>query len=176
MHGILDTKRPMMSSLAFTENRDSTEDNFLHAYEISNMKLNANLVVLSACETGYGKFEQGEGVVSIARSFMYAGVPSLVVSLWQVNDVSTAKIMNSFYLNLSDGMNKATALRHAKLDYLKNTKGITGHPAFWSPFIQLGDSRPIYLKTRVSWLTWGVGAIVFIFAGVYFLLRPHNFH
>ena len=73
--------------------------------QISKMKLNADLVVLSACETGYGQFEQGEGIISIARTFMYAGVPSLVVSLWQVNDVSTAKIMNSFYLNLADAIN-----------------------------------------------------------------------
>jgi len=147
MHGILNSSAPMMSALAFTENGDSLEDNFLYAYEISQMELNANLVVLSACETGLGKFEQGEGVISLARSFMYAGVPSLVVSLWQVNDYSTALIMQQFYRYLSEGMPKNEALRQAKLDYIQKTKGAAVHPAYWSPFIQLGDSRPIEIKT-----------------------------
>ena len=137
--------------MVFTENKDSLEDNFLQAYEISRLNLNANLVVLSACQTGYGKFEQGEGVISLARSFMYAGVPSLVVSLWQVNDGSTAIIMKAFYKNLADGMNKAEALRKAKLSYLQQAKGIMAHPVFWSPFIQLGDSKPIYLIQKGAW-------------------------
>jgi CHAT domain-containing protein len=101
MHGILNNSLPILSSLAFTENLDTVEDNYLQAYEISHLHLNADLVVLSACETGYGQFKQGEGVMSLARSFMYAGVPSLVVSLWQVNDHSTAIIMQYFYNYLS---------------------------------------------------------------------------
>jgi len=152
----------MLSSLAFTENQDSLEDNFLQAYETSRMKLNANLVVLSACETGYGKFEQGEGIISLARSFMYAGVPSLVVSLWQVNDASTAAIMTSFYQNLADGMDKSVALQQAKFTYIKSASGIMAHPAFWSPFIQLGNSSPINLATKKSWLPWGIGGGVLI--------------
>ena len=87
---------------------------------------------------------------------MYAGVPAMVVSLWQVNDGSTAIIMESFYQNLSKGLPKDSALRQAKLAYLKNTQGIAAHPAFWSPFIQLGDSRPIQLKTKGSWLILGI--------------------
>lgn len=154
MHGVLEKMRPMLSSLVFTENGDSLEDNFLQAYEISRMNLNADLVVLSACQTGYGKFEQGEGVVSLARSFMYAGVPSLVVSLWQVNDGSTAKIMGDFYQNLANGMTKAKALRLAKLTYIKEYDGLAIHPTFWSPFIQLGDSKPIYLKTKSTRTSW----------------------
>ena len=73
MHGILNPKEPILSSLAFSDNTVKKEDNFLHAYEISNLNLNASLVVLSACETGYGKFRQGEGIMSLAHSFMYAG-------------------------------------------------------------------------------------------------------
>ena len=156
MHGILNKQAPLLSSLVFTENGDSLQDNFLQAWEISNLTLNANLVVLSACETGYGKFERGNGVASLARSFMYAGVPAMVVSLWQVNDGSTAIIMESFYQNLSKGLPKDSALRQAKLAYLKNTQGIAAHPAFWSPFIQLGDSRPIQLKTKGGWLILGI--------------------
>lgn len=160
MHGLLDKKNPILSSLAFTENGDSLNDNFLQAYEISNMELNADLVVLSACETGYGKFQQGEGVISLARSFMYAGVPALVVSLWAVNDASTSQLMQNFYTNLGTGMDKSEALRQAKLVYLKNAKGIAAHPAFWSPFVLLGDASPVALKTKGGWFWWMIGGVV----------------
>ncbi|MCP4441099.1 MAG: CHAT domain-containing protein [Aureispira sp.] len=166
MHGIVHNRVPMLSSLAFTENRDSLEDNFLQAYEISKLQLNADLVVLSACETGYGKFEQGEGVVSLARSFMYAGVPSLVVSLWQVNDNSTARIMKDLYTYLAEGMSKDEALRQAKLNYIKNAKGTIAHPAFWSPFVQLGDNRPMTIATKgnnyITWIGGSLGLLVFL--------------
>lgn len=148
MHGLLHRRTPILSSLAFSENRDSLNDNFLQGYEIAHLKLNADLVVLSACETGYGNFEQGEGIVSIARSFMYAGVPSLVVSLWQVNDKSTSLLMESFYAYLAQGKSKDEALRQAKLDYISKSDDLAAHPAFWSPFIQLGDSRAIAVQKR----------------------------
>ena len=77
-------------------------------------------------------------------AFMYAGAPSLVVSLWSVNDQSTSEIMQIFYEHLSEGKNKAEALRQAKLDYLQNAKGLAAHPAFWSPFIQLGMDVNFY--------------------------------
>jgi CHAT domain-containing protein/tetratricopeptide (TPR) repeat protein len=167
MHGILNKKHPILSSLAFTENGDPDEDNFLQAFEISQMKLNAELVVLSACETGYGKFKQGEGVMSLARSFMYAGVPSMVVSMWQVNDASTSIIMSVFYNNLAQGMDKAEALQKAKLSYIDKARDITMHPAFWAPFIQLGDSSPIQLQQQGSkwfWLLGIVGVLAVSFA------------
>lgn len=163
MHGHLHPRIPMLSSLAFTENKDSLEDNFLQAYEIARLQLNTDLVVLSACETGYGIFQEGEGVLSLARSFMYAGTPSLVVSLWQVNDESTALIMNRFYNNLRNGLPKDQALRQAKLAYLQKASGIASHPAFWSAFIQLGDNRPIQMKRKSNkWLWYGVGALILI--------------
>jgi CHAT domain-containing protein/Tfp pilus assembly protein PilF len=146
MHGILNQKNPIASSLAFTENGSQVEDNFLHASEISNLSLEAQLVVLSACETGYGKFERGEGIMSLARSFMHAGVPSLVVSLWQVNDYSTSKIMEYFYKELKNGKSKSEALQAAKILYLENTEGIASHPALWAAFIQLGNSEPLELE------------------------------
>ena len=170
MHGLLDSKNPILSSLAFTENGDLIEDNFLEAWEISHLNLNAELVVLSACETGYGRFEQGEGVMSLARAFMYAGTPALVVSLWQVNDESTSYIMQKFYQKLAQGLPKDEALQQAKLVYLKHAKGITAHPAFWAPFIQLGDSRPIKLRQKISsywlWAIGGVGSLALIAGGL----------
>lgn len=173
MHGILNPRIPILSSLAFSENKDSLEDNFLEAYEIAQLRLNADLVVLSACETGYGKFQEGEGILSLARSFMYAGVPSLVVSLWQVNDGSTALIMEEFYKEIAKGVSKDKALQAAKIEYLNNAVGISGHPAFWSPFIQLGDSSSIELitKTKRSWWIWIiVGGVVFVVA-IFLVIR-----
>lgn len=162
MHGVLNHDSPILSALAFSEQGDSVENNFLQAYEISKMDLNAALVVLSACETGYGEFQKGNGIASLARSFMYAGVPSLVVSLWQVNDQSTQVIMQGFYQNLKDGMNKAAALRQAKLAYMERAVGVGGHPAFWSPFIQLGATEPVALTSKKSWLWYGIGVIVLL--------------
>ena len=175
MHGLLNEKRPILSSLAFTEDGDSVENNFLQAYEISKMELNADLVVLSACETGFGKFETGNGTASLARAFMYAGVPAMVVSLWQVNDASTSLIMQSFYKNLAKGMDKASALQEAKLTYIKNADDIAAHPAFWAPFIQLGDSRPITVATKgpsslLWWLAGGIGGLLAL-GGIAFLMR-----
>jgi CHAT domain-containing protein len=170
MHGLLNKRSPILSALAFTENLDSLNDNFLEAWEIAHLKLKADLVVLSACETGYGKFEQGEGVMSLARSFMFAGVSSMVVSLWQVNDASTSIIMQNFYAQLKSGKTKAAALRDAKLNYIQRADGIAAQPAFWAPFIQLGDSRPIKIrkKSNESWLWWIIGGATLLVVGIGF--------
>lgn len=164
MHGLLDEKNPILSSLAFTENYDSLEDNFLQAYEISHLQLSAQLVVLSACETGFGKFKNNEGVMSLGRAFMYAGVPSLVISMWQVNDASTSTIMQSFYKYLSQGDDKALALSKAKKDYIESVTGIAAHPAFWAAFIQMGNSQPIHISTHKS-DGWWIGGIALVVLG-----------
>ncbi len=177
MHGLLDKSEPILSSLAFSEDGDSIENNFLQAYEISKMELNADLVVLSACETGFGRFETGNGTASLARAFMYAGVPSLVVSLWQVNDAGTSIIMQFFYQNLAKGMDKAEALRQAKLSYIEHVGSVSldtlhatslhAHPAFWSPFILIGDSQPINLAVKSSGtLWWLIGAGLLLLASI----------
>ena len=173
MHGLLNRKEQVLSSLAFTEISDSVENNFLHAYEISKMELNADLVVLSACETGYGKFEKGNGIASLARAFMYAGVSAMVVSLWEVNDASTSQIMQFFYENLATGMQKDAALRQAKLDYIQATKGRSAHPAYWSPFIQIGNTKEINIQKKGAWNSWlvGGGCVVVLFCGMFLVSR-----
>lgn len=166
MHGILDQQNPILSSMAFTENRDTAEDNFLQVHEIYQLNLNADMVVLSACETGYGKFQQGEGILSLARSFMYAGTPSLVVSLWQVNDQATAIIMELFYQNIAKGLPKDIALQSAKLTYIQKATGAAQHPAFWSAFIAIGDNQPIDTNTKKSPLLRilaGMGGLILLF-------------
>ncbi|MCH2043792.1 MAG: CHAT domain-containing protein, partial [Saprospiraceae bacterium] len=155
-HGLLNQKRPMLSSLALTEDSDSFENNFWQAHEVSKLDLHANLVILSACETGYGKFERGNGIASLARAFMYAGSTSLIVSLWRVNDASTAILMQNLYENLADKMPIDKALRQAKLQYIQRVDNTAAHPAFWSPFIQIGNTEPITIqrKNTVKGYTW----------------------
>ena len=176
-HGLLDEQRPILSSLALSEDNDSTESNFWQAHEISKMTLHANLVVLSACQTGYGQFEQGNGIASLARAFMYAGAPSMVVSLWQVNDHATAQIMGYFYQHLADGLPIDQALRQAKLQYLKTAVGPTAHPVFWSPFIHIGQTEPIQLQTQgpgaFAWALLG-GLGLLLLGGGWLLLRKRR--
>ena len=150
MHGWVDAQQPALSNLVFTYQADSSaeEDNLLHAYELNLLNLQADLVVLSACETGFGKYERGEGVVSLGRGFMYAGVPSLLMTLWPINDLATAYLMMSFYQGLYQGQDKDQALRQAKLTYLQAAGPLTSHPFFWASFIALGDQQPLALGRR----------------------------
>jgi CHAT domain-containing protein len=137
-HGIIDESKPDFSSLVLTRNNNSEEDGFLRASEIFNLNLNADLVVLSACQTGLGKLIRGEGMVGLTRAFMYAGTPTLMVSLWSVSDISTATLMGEFYRNLvKEKLSKTDALRKAQLSMLGNEK--FAHPFYWAPFVLVGD-------------------------------------
>lgn len=160
MHGTVNEHVPLLSSLIFAESKEEEEDNFLEAHEISHLELQAELIVLSACETGYGAFKQGEGIFSLARSFMYAGAPSMVVSLWMVNDYSTSILMKAFYEELANGKDKAQALRRAKLYYLDHNPGLLAHPNFWSPFVQIGNPRPIQLQEQNNGTWWMLLAVM----------------
>jgi CHAT domain-containing protein/tetratricopeptide (TPR) repeat protein len=139
-HGFIDETKPDFSSLVLTQDKNSEEDGFLQATEIFNLKLNADLVVLSACQTGLGKLVRGEGMVGLTRAFMYAGSPTVMVSLWSVSDASTATLMGEFYRNLvKEKLDKTDALRKAQLFMLGNEK--FAHPFYWAPFVLIGDWR-----------------------------------
>ncbi|MEP6646137.1 MAG: CHAT domain-containing tetratricopeptide repeat protein [Saprospiraceae bacterium] len=127
--------------LALMDN--GSESSQLTSNEIGIKHYALDLVVLSACETGLGKMEQGEGIRSLGRSFMESGAKSTVISLWNVNDKSTSQIMTGFYKWLLKGMRKDEALRQSKLDYLKNTSSRNRHPYFWAAFIPAGDMTPL---------------------------------
>lgn len=162
MHGVPDLENPNFNHLIFSSLRaDSLEDNLLHHYEIANLDLQAQLAVLSACETGIGKYEKGEGVYSLARSFMYAGVPSVVMSLWKVSDYSTSQVMPYLYENLADGQSKEVALRSAKIRFLESAKLEHRHPFYWSAFVLLGDNRAIEQGGMVWW-KWAIGWLLLL--------------
>jgi CHAT domain-containing protein len=173
MHGIVDGKNPAFSSLAFTEDGRGLEDNFLHSNEIKQLDLQANLVVLSACETGFGKYQHGEGVVSLGRSFMYAGAPSVVMTLWKINDYSSIFIIKLFYENLQKGLPKDEALQKAKQAYFREAPGGLSHPAFWAAFVQLGDYQPINVanKSSVFWYAGGGVLLLLLLLGAWYIVR-----
>ena len=115
----------------------------LHIFEIYGMRLNGHLAVLSACSTGSGKLQKGEGVISLARAFMMAGIPSIMMTLWDVEDLSSGYILPRFYYLYSHGFRKDEALRTAKINYLKSVNvEIEAHPVFWSGFVLYGNNKP----------------------------------
>jgi CHAT domain-containing protein/tetratricopeptide (TPR) repeat protein len=136
-HAYPNERQPELSSLILAEDRG--DDGLLQAYEIFRLKLSADLVVLSACETGLGEEVSGEGLVGLARSFLYAGAPSLVVSLWSISDGATPDLMVSFYEGLDRTYDKGEALRRAKLKMIE--RGDYSHPFYWAPFILIGDPK-----------------------------------
>jgi CHAT domain-containing protein/Tfp pilus assembly protein PilF len=142
-HGKANDKAGDYCFLAFTEQKDSIDNELLYVRDIYNLSLNADLVVLSACETGIGELKRGEGIVSLARAFAYSGAKSMVTSLWSVNDKSTMQIMENFYRNLRKGQTKNYALWKAKQDYWLKAKGEFAHPFYWSSFIPIGDMKPV---------------------------------
>lgn len=115
----------------------------LYVSEIYNLKLVADLVTLSACETGLGQLRRGEGILSLARAFASAGARSLVQSQWVVSDSQTRHLMVFFYKNLRRGLAKDLALAEAKREYLSKFRGEEAHPYFWAGFLLIGDSASI---------------------------------
>ena len=173
MHTILNDSLPMFSKLVFSKpNETSNEDGYLNTYEIYNMKLNARLAVLSACETGTGKLQKGEGVMSMARGFIYAGCPSIVMTLWQVEDKSGVKIMEDFYRYLTKGKRKDVALRMAKLKYLENSDPLTSHPYLWLGYVNIGNPEPLRTSKDVYFVIFLFISFLLVFADWYFRKRP----
>lgn len=148
MHAFVNDSMPALSSFAFTQTKsdDLLKNGLLNTADIYNLKLNANLTVLSSCNTGSGALKKGEGIMSLARGFLYAGCPSVIMSLWEVEDNSGTKIITSFYKNLKGGKAKDEALRNAKLEYLESVNSRLAHPHYWLGFISLGDNRPMFIS------------------------------
>jgi CHAT domain-containing protein len=139
-HGYLDSQRPELSAivLSLIDERGEPQRGFLRLREVYDLKLSAELVVLSACETGIGKEIRGEGLVGLTRGFMYAGAPRVAVSLWSVSDRATAELMEKFYgAMLKDGLRPAAALRAAQIEMLRRPGSES--PYYWAAFILQGE-------------------------------------
>ena len=139
---MVDDKKPARSAIILSFNADQAEDRLLQTRDIYNLKLNADLVTLSACQTGLGQFIRGEGIEGLSRPFFYAGSSSVLMSLWAVNDQATSQLMERFYRHLRASESLMEALRNAKLEMI--TSGTLSHPYYWAGFIISGkaDARP----------------------------------
>ncbi len=138
-HGLIDDQKPARSAIVLTLDNDPTEDGFLQMREILNLKLNADLVVLSSCQTGLGQFIRGEGVEGLSRAFFYAGASSVLMSLWTVNDQVASQFMERYYLHLKGMQTQADALRQVKLEMIDS--GVVSHPYYWAAFILNGHGE-----------------------------------
>lgn len=139
-HGVLNEKHPELSGLVLSlvDGNGQRQDGFLRGYEICRLGLQAELVVLSACQTGLGENVRGEGLVGLTRSFMYAGAPRLVVSLWNVNDRSTAELMRRFYRGMyAHDLTPAAALRCTQISMMNDPRW--NDPYHWAPFVFQGE-------------------------------------
>jgi len=128
-----------------TAPHDTSEDGFLYSYELMQMNLNAQLVVLSGCNTGFGVLRYSEGLISIARSFFYTGVRTVAYTLWQLPDEAGAFIIENFYKLIKRRNKPEDALRESKLEFLSNTDAVKSHPFYWASYVIVGKSDQVSL-------------------------------
>jgi CHAT domain-containing protein len=140
-HGIMDTRHPEMSGLVLSmlNKRGDYLNGYLRLSDIYNLKLSADLVVLSSCESALGKDLGSEGIIGLPRAFLYAGARSVIASLWKVDDDAAVTLMKAFYSRLQRGEDTAQALRGAQLDLLRNAR--LSDPYYWAAFVLEGDYR-----------------------------------
>ncbi|HYY56821.1 MAG TPA: CHAT domain-containing protein, partial [Pyrinomonadaceae bacterium] len=140
-HGLLNAERPQFTGLVLSLVGNKTGDGFLRTDEIFNLKLGAPLVMLSACETGLGREKRGEGVIGLTRAFMYAGAPTVGVTMWSVADRSTAELMTDLYKRMltGQGMSAVAAKRAAQQGMIAGKK--YSAPFYWAPFVLVGEWR-----------------------------------
>jgi CHAT domain-containing protein len=175
MHTILNDKDPMYSTLIFSPDKDSTDDRFLKTYEVYSIPLRAKMVVLSSCNSGSGYLYSGEGILSLARGFMYSGSESVVMAMWEIEDRSGTEIVKRFYDNLKKGYSKSSALRKARISYLNEADQLRSHPYFWSALVVYGNNNPLYYsKYFLIALGCAVTVIIVLSLRVYFWRRRYS--
>ncbi|MBQ4805675.1 CHAT domain-containing protein, partial [Aquimarina sp. MMG015] len=140
--------------------------------ELDTLKSNAELIILSACNTSVGKINQGEGVMSLARGFFKSGANTVIPSLWSTNDKATATITSDFYKNLSEGHTKSAALRTAKLNYLKNNTDAEASPHYWASLVLIGDSGTLLPTINyTNYIILGIVTLLLVVLGVFIYKR-----
>lgn len=172
LYGMADQQYPEYSSLIFAEDAYDEEDNFLMAHEIKQLNLNTAMVVLGNCASTYGGQLRGEGLTALGHSFLYAGSPSVVLSLWNEEQHYSPAVMTQFYQNLQKGEAKDVALRRAKLQYLSNTTGLAAHPIYWAAYVNMGNFEAIDVAAPVTYIWWFLIPIVCIGFLGWWALRP----
>lgn len=162
-HGVLNDKADAFSYIALSPDSIEQDQGVLFTRDLYDMRLNAAMVVLSACETGLGKYQRGEGIISLARGFAYAGAKSTLTTLWSIDDETTKELMYQFYENIQQKMPKDEALHQAKIRFLEEQTNIKAHPFYWAPFVLIGDVGPIVVEAGWSW--WWLSVPVLLLLG-----------
>jgi len=163
-HAAANDEYPDYSYLAFAPDHGQRAS-LLYVKDLYGYHLNADLVTLSACQTGLGKLEKGEGMLSLARGFSYSGAKSLATTLWKINDQTTSELMLDFYKNLDAALPKDQALRAAKLAYLDAVDDeLLAHPYYWSGFMISGDTAPLKTANNLYWwlLLLGIPVLIIV--------------
>ena len=172
MHAFINNENSELSYLAFS---DDKKDNKMYISELYGLNLNANLAVLSACNTGIGNIKSGEGMVSLNRAFTYAGIPTTISSLWSVPDKTTKSIIVDFYENLDQGLISSQALREAKLNFLNSvTDKELKHPYYWAGFVQHGRDVTINFDSLLSDSKWLFGFLALISIYYFYFKRKQR--
>ena len=152
-HAESDNISPRFSRLIFAKT-SGEDNNSLYAYEIYNQNLASNLTILTACETGKPNYQPGEGMISLAHAFNYAGSESILTSLWKIDEKSSAEILEYFYKNIGNGLKKDEALKAAKLEYISHAEGRTITPHYWAGLVLIGDTSAIDQHTNINLWLW----------------------
>lgn len=152
-HGYADNNEFQQAKLFFTQKNTDSLSAILQPHEIIHAPFKVDFVALSSCQTGIGHWQQGEGIMSLARDFMYAGVPSILTTLWQINDKSSSLIIKNFYHYIKTHP-KHEALKAAKQNYLQNASAFNAHPYFWAGYILLGNTNRLDINTTSSTNLW----------------------
>ena len=152
-HTSMDNEIPTLSSLELTPVKDTLNDGVLYSYELYQLQLNTQLIVLSGCNTGMGLLKQGEGLLSLSRSFFYSGARSVAFTLWPQADQTGADIMIGFYRGIKNEERLESALQSAKLNYLSDADPAKSHPYYWGGFLIVGKTDTIILNDYCSKMT-----------------------
>lgn len=163
-HAAVDDADPLASWIAFWEDDSAVAQ--LQVRDLYGMQLPADMAVLGACQTAYGHIQQGEGIMSLARGFTYAGCRSLITTLWESNHWSTHQLMQQLYVQLAAGHTKDEALRQAKLAYIysEQVDKQAAHPYYWAAPVAIGEMKPLDLDAGFSWL-WSLAGLAILVAG-----------
>lgn len=170
-HSAINKSEPLKSKLLFSQYCAADSSNCLTLEDIYNTRFKADLVVLNACETNLGYFENGEGVINFPRAFLISGSKSVLSTLWKTDDQASSELISSFYYELSHGCEKDEALRNAKLSYLKKaTSSDDANPLYWASSIIIGNNQPIHISKRSIPIFWyyigGIGLLA-LFIGFF---------
>jgi CHAT domain-containing protein len=175
MHSISDTINSKYSFLLFDTKNDTAGDGRLYNYEINLTRITSPMVVLSACNSGTGTLYHGEGLMSLARSFILAGASSVIKTSWEVNDEVSAAIITRFYYYLSRGNPKDEAMRLAKIEYIRKNPPLCSNPYYWAAYEVVGDNTRVTRNKCVSVLIFSVVVILAAGFSVFYLRRRRIF-